>query len=204
MKTAILLSFSVHVGVILALLFLRNISYPFHHRVKLFQVQLVTLPARKVQPMNKAEKKNLSDGKSKPEIIEKKVDQIIPKSLKPEIKETEKTISSSNETIEGKNINLEVKDFPFAYYLYMLQNRIQQNWTAPYQNIDQTHESTIISFQILRDGSITNLSIDKSSGKSIWDRSAQRAIESLRQLPPLPEDYPEEILTVHVEFEVHR
>ena len=43
-----------------------------------------------------------------------------------------------------------------------------------------------MKFTIQRDGRLTDIALEKSSGYSALDLTAQRAIYTTRQLPPLP------------------
>lgn len=100
-------------------------------------------------------------------------------------------------------LKIDAVQFPFAYYLKLLQNRIQENWEPPFQPIDQKKSiNTILNFKVLRNGEISDIAQAHSSGNFLFDQAARRALIQVRQLPPLPEDYPESFLNVQMEFEV--
>jgi TonB family protein len=61
--------------------------------------------------------------------------------------------------------------------------------------------STVVGFQVLRNGKIVNINIEKSSGRYLFDQAAQRAVYSANPLPPLPDEFGGEHLSVHIEFE---
>ncbi len=44
---------------------------------------------------------------------------------------------------------------------------------------------TVMRFTVLRDGRITDIGVEQSAGY-VLDLTAQRALQKLRQLPPLP------------------
>jgi TonB family protein len=46
--------------------------------------------------------------------------------------------------------------------------------------------------------------LEQSSGYFALDQAAQRALLSTRQLPPLPAQFPETTLTVHLNFSYER
>lgn len=104
---------------------------------------------------------------------------------------------------EGSSgLKIDTKDFPFAYYLAIMQNRIQRNWQPPYQASNLPEKSTTtIRFQVLKSGKIVSVQIEQSSGRYLFDQAAQRAVYSADPLPPLPEDFAGEFLSVHIEFE---
>lgn len=103
----------------------------------------------------------------------------------------------------SNQVNMETNDFPFAYYLRLLRQRIQENWDPPYQATDQGRSPrAVITFQVQRNGAITNMIVQNSSGIFLFDTAAQRAVRSVGTLPPLPDAYLEETLRVTINFEV--
>jgi protein TonB len=59
----------------------------------------------------------------------------------------------------------------------------------------------VIFVRINRDGSIADVRIERSSGLPFVDRAAQRAVLASSPLPPLPADFHEGSLGVHLKFE---
>jgi TonB family protein len=81
--------------------------------------------------------------------------------------------------------------------------RIRANWNDRPGAVGQT----VMMFTIQRDGRITGIAVEKSSGNQTLDANAQRALaltDGQRQLPPLPEPFPNSTLTVHLNFEYTR
>jgi protein TonB len=88
-------------------------------------------------------------------------------------------------------------DFPFSYYVQQLVSLIGANWFRP----DAPDGSVCtVSFRIQRSGQVTDVSIESSSGVSYYDRAAVRAVYAANPLPPLPNDYGNEQLGVHLRF----
>ena len=77
---------------------------------------------------------------------------------------------------------------------------IQRNWTARQDVAGQTQ----VRFTIMRDGRIADVSVEKPSGYFALDQTAERALLVTRQLPPLPPQYTESQLTVHLVFRYER
>ncbi len=77
---------------------------------------------------------------------------------------------------------------------------IQRNWTAK----QQVAGDTLVKYTIQRDGRLTNVEIERSSGYFALDQTAQRALLVTRQLPPLPPQFTESTLTVHLIFRYER
>ncbi|MFQ6113680.1 MAG: energy transducer TonB, partial [bacterium] len=116
--------------------------------------------------------------------------------------EITKEKKEAKSAIAGESVRLDVKEFPFSYYLALLQSRIQNNWEPPrYAARTSLSRSTVIYFKIQRSGRITDLMIEKKSGDNLFDQAALRAISLANPLPPLPYDFPERELGVHFEFE---
>ena len=89
-------------------------------------------------------------------------------------------------------------DFPFAYYVEQLLSLIGANWFKP-----ESAEGTncVVSFRVLRSGQVTEVKVDSSSGVSYYDRAAARAVYAANPLPPLPPDYRNDSLGVHLKFQ---
>jgi TonB family protein len=95
---------------------------------------------------------------------------------------------------------LDVANFCCPQYLATMQSRIQSVWESHQQSLG----TTIVKFAIQRDGLMTDVEIERSSGNSTLDLIATRAVRLTRQLPPLPAEYPNPSLTVHLTFEYQR
>jgi TonB family protein len=95
---------------------------------------------------------------------------------------------------------LDVGNFCCPEYLNTMLQLIQRNWNSRQQVPGQT----IVKFTILRDGRITNVQVERPSGFFALDQTAQRALLLTRQLPPLPAQYTESDLTVHLIFRYER
>ncbi len=88
-------------------------------------------------------------------------------------------------------------DFPFSYYVQQLVSLIGANWFRP----DSPDGSVCtVSFRIQRSGQVTDVTVESSSGVSYYDRAAVRAVYAANPLPPLPTDYRNEQLGVHLRF----
>jgi len=88
-------------------------------------------------------------------------------------------------------------DFPFSYYVQQLVSLIGANWFRP-----DAPDGVLctVAFRIERSGQVTDVKIETSSGISYYDRAAVRAVYAANPLPPLPNDYRNEQLGVHLRF----
>jgi TonB family protein len=93
----------------------------------------------------------------------------------------------------------------YAWYVAAMRNRVSANWlmTAVSPSI-LTAPRTYLTFEIMRDGTVSSVQITQSSGIAEVDRSALRAILASNPLPPLPSDYRGGSVNVQFYFDFHR
>lgn len=94
---------------------------------------------------------------------------------------------------------LDVANFCCPAYLVTMKDMITRNWDSK----QGTTAIAQVRFVIQKDGRIVDVLVEKSSGRQDLDYLASRALQ-LARLPPLPAEYPEPALTVHLFFEYVR
>src|SRR5204863_3667789 len=93
----------------------------------------------------------------------------------------------------------------FGAYAALLQQRIAQNWNT--QDVDprvRTAPPVIMNFTILKDGTIREIRVITSSGNTVLDRSAERALYAVGKFEPLPAAYPRDEAVIEFWFELKR
>lgn len=95
---------------------------------------------------------------------------------------------------------VEAGNFCCPEYLGTMVSMISQSWNQ----FQQVPGETIMKFTVRRDGRITDIEVEKSSGYVALDLAAQRALAVTAQLPALPAEYPEPQLIVHLSFQYKR
>jgi TonB family protein len=86
-----------------------------------------------------------------------------------------------------------------------VRNRISANWLlSTISPSIVTAPRVFVTFDILRDGTVTNPEVSKSSGVPEVDRSALRAVLASNPLGPLPSDYPGSKVSVEFFFDFRR
>jgi protein TonB len=87
-------------------------------------------------------------------------------------------------------------DFPHAWYIRQVIQKISQYWD------DQAHEGTqpVIVFEIGRDGQVGRVGVERTSGNALYDQAAMRAIQNANPFPKLPDDFKAPPLRVHLSF----
>jgi protein TonB len=100
----------------------------------------------------------------------------------------------------GTSGYLDVGNFCCPEYLTTMLQLIQRNWNSK-QSVDG---QTQVRFTVQRDGRIIDVAVEQPSGYFVLDQTAQRALLLTQQLPPLPSQFTEQQLTVHLVFRYQR
>jgi len=118
---------------------------------------------------------------------------------KAEPKEQPKTTTAPapTNTPFGETV-LENANFPYSYYIEQMLNKIDQAWENPVRS--DLPLSTVIYFRIQKDGKVTDLQIEAPSGFSSFDNACRRALLNSDPFPPLPSDFADLYLGIHLEF----
>jgi protein TonB len=98
------------------------------------------------------------------------------------------------------SIAVDASDFPFTYYLRLIQSKIGERWSPP-RAAAAGGERVVVLFEIQRDGQIREPSVERSSGNTLYDQSALRAVTEASPFPPLPPEFKASSLRVHFGFE---
>ncbi|MFH1502554.1 MAG: TonB family protein, partial [Candidatus Eisenbacteria bacterium] len=86
-----------------------------------------------------------------------------------------------------------------------VQGKVSSNWSQPSARLIVEDSLTVsVSFVIRRDGSVGDVRIARSSGRSTVDQSAAKAVRESIPFPPLPDDYLQERLDVTIDFTIVR
>ena len=93
-------------------------------------------------------------------------------------------------------MTLNVSDFPFAWYLSRVQAKVTEKWVGK----ALPGQQPVAVFEINREGQVSRIAIEKSSGNSYYDQAAVRAITEANPFPPLPAEFPGQMLRVHLGF----
>jgi len=100
----------------------------------------------------------------------------------------------------GTGSSLDVSNFCCPEYIAIMIDRIKGNWNQRAENAGEV----MVKFTILRDGTIQNVVMEKTSNYSSLDITAQRAVLMTKTLPPLPAAFTNSTLTVHLNFQYQR
>jgi protein TonB len=92
--------------------------------------------------------------------------------------------------------------FPFAAYTNQIAQKLRRYWT-PAPGVPEGTDAVVL-FEITRDGRISGIGIDTSSGSPAYDAAALSAVRAAGSFSPLPEGFPGERLSVRFHFKFRR
>jgi TonB family protein len=91
----------------------------------------------------------------------------------------------------------------FGAYADLVVRRVSDKWQTN-GLAGQNVPVAVITFDIMRDGSVRNPQIAQRSGNSTLDYSALRAVTDAGRFPPLPSNYSGSSTTVELRFQLQR
>jgi TonB family protein len=93
-------------------------------------------------------------------------------------------------------------NFPYVWYLNTITERVSSNWFSSLVDPGISGSfQTIVYFRIQKNGQVVDVQIEQSSGVTPLDLSAVRAVKASAPFPPLPREYEEAYLGIHLIFE---
>ncbi len=116
----------------------------------------------------------------------------------------------SNQMMEQKRfsvedigaITLSTYQWEWAPYINAMKNKLERVWYAPtaYYKLGLIHGYTIIRYTIDRSGNIIDMEVLHHQGHNSLEVSSVSAVKALFPFLPLPENFPEETLTITVKL----
>lgn len=117
-----------------------------------------------------------------------------------------RALDGSNQMLNQKNFSVEelgaltlsTYKWQWAPYINAMKNKLTRVWFPPtaYYRLGLIHGHTILKFTINRNGDITDLAVLNHKGHESLQLSSSQAIEALFPFLPLPDDFPDETLTI--------
>lgn len=92
----------------------------------------------------------------------------------------------------------------FGAYADRVIQMVSEKWKTDGLGGLHTAPLVVITFDILRDGSVRNVQVAQRSGNSTLDYSAQRAVMDAAPFPPLPPGYERNEANVELRFQLQR
>ena len=88
----------------------------------------------------------------------------------------------------------------FGYYIDLMRRQIASKWNTA--GMANDGRRVLLTFSILRDGTVENVRVATPSGNYALDTSAQRALMEASPLPQLPDGYKQNSAQVELWFQV--
>ncbi len=172
-------------------------------KVEVYKVSIAPLPQPKIlnieepvqeEEIEKEKKKEIPKEKAPPKEKSSPV-----KTEKKKLEKSEKIIKKGLPDIKPKIYTGSGRGFTYSYYLNILLNKINKNWHNPYKGKDIVLNSTVY-FEVDKKGKIYNVRLEESSGDNMYNETTIRAVTLAKKLPPLPKEFADDYLKVHLEF----
>jgi TonB family protein len=102
----------------------------------------------------------------------------------------------------GYGDQIGLSNFPFTWYLQILTDKISGQWFTSLIDPGVSGQfQVVVTFRVQRNGQVTDLVVEQASGIQSLDDSAKRAVQRAAPFPPLPKDYEDQYLVIHLIFE---
>ncbi len=87
-------------------------------------------------------------------------------------------------------------------YLARVRQRISSVWSAPPVDVTAQVYSVVVKFRLHRNGTVSSVAIEQSSGNVYYDLAGQRAVMNAEPLPGFPPELTESSFDAHFTFTV--
>jgi colicin import membrane protein len=190
----LVISFLIHTLFISALLFSSSLPSKKITFGPVYDVNLVSLPSSAMKPASAISNEINSAPKAQPITLKKQETSVIRKEDRSQIQRAIDDVrnrvnsnpgpqakapasSSASNAVSSSQMN--------AYYA-LIWSRIKSQWALPRGIMQSDNLEAIIDVKILRDGTVSRLEIEKSSGNRYFDQSAVKAVKKASPFPALP------------------
>ncbi len=83
-------------------------------------------------------------------------------------------------------------------YLALVQQRIRDVWKAPALDFTNRTYATVVRFRLHKNGSVSLVKIEQSSGNESYDAAGKQAVLSASPLPAFPPDLSHAYVDAHI------
>jgi TonB family protein len=189
-------------GMLFSVLLLGSRSVKSIPEIEVYKVSIAPLPQPEVLSIEEPVVEEVKQEEPKITSKEKAPPKENASSKKTEVKKNkafEKKITKGLPDIKPKIYTGSGRGFTYSYYLNILLNKINKNWHNPYKGKDVVLKNTIY-FEVDKNGTIYNVRLEESSGDNLYNETAMHAVTLTKKLPPLPKEFADDFLKIHLEF----
>jgi TonB family protein len=156
----------------------------------------MTLPSPRTKPDNRPERSNTTSANRTPSVG----DEITEGNTRANTRQRNQGFGlAGGGAVAGSGVQVDVKNFCCPAYLDTMVAVIKRNWSDDQGRV----ASTTIKFTIAQGGGILDPQVEIASGFAELDNLALRAV-TLAKLLPLPAEFTNPTLTVHLRFDYER
>ncbi len=196
------LSILLHTTILAALFISSRADLKTLPRLEVYKVSLAPLPQPKVISPEQATdeiKETIPEEKPEEKAPPAKDEKKPEPPKKPVEKKAEETVKKGLPDMKPKIYTGSGRGFTYSYYLNILLNKISRNWHNPFRGQNVVMKS-IVYFEVDKDGNIYSVRLEDRSGNELYDETTMRAVIATKSLPPLPDEFGDDYLKVHLEF----
>lgn len=104
----------------------------------------------------------------------------------------------------GKTLSLNTSELKYQKYLMDMKQKIEFHWEYPMLAARNGWQGSLkVNFKINRDGSVSDISLERSSGYPMLDDAAMTAVRLATPFPPFPENFSIEDISIKGQFTYH-
>jgi protein TonB len=104
----------------------------------------------------------------------------------------------------GKTLSLNTSELKYQRYLMDMKSRIEFYWEYPQLAARNGWQGSLkINFKINRDGSVSDISLERSSGYPMLDDAAMTAVRLAGPFPPFPGNFSIDDINIKGQFTYH-
>jgi len=130
----------------------------------------------------------------------KKPEPKVTKPREPEDKTPPKEVVQEQQVLTPQIVSHVPEDSRLAGWASRVKKKAELLWKPP-AGIDILGTvKTVVSFKVTREGTIQDVQVASSSGNADLDQLAQQTIQRMDHTPPIPENFPEDLIQVSYEF----
>ncbi len=108
--------------------------------------------------------------------------------------------NSNRDNQAPSGIDASSQDIAITYYLNQLQQQVKQQWLP---EVTESSRRTVLNFTINRFGQLSNLQFAQTSGFSVTDQAALKAIQRSAPFAPLPTGYTSNHINIQFTFDIN-
>jgi TonB family protein len=155
-------------------------------------------PPKPPEPVKPPEAPKLTPKPSKAPVVKKPEPKVV-KEPEPD-PAPEREVIPEQQVLQPQIVSHVPSDPRLAFWASRVKKKAETLWNPPTGFDILGPVKTVVSFQVTREGIVQEAAIATGSGNPDLDELALRTIRRMERVPPIPENYPEDLIQVNYEF----